>query len=352
MGEMSPSEVFAPLGVVLLVAFPAVYILRTIFKSFVKAGLYYSAFLILFFSYGHIFNAIDGLQIGGFEIGRHRYLTILFALLLFWFAVNLIKTTQAEYSINTALNLTSCVLVLIVVFQIIQFEVLQKRIHVEESFAVENPASLTFQMADESSPDIYYLIFDAYAREDVLKEEYGFNNRRFIDRLKSKGFYVAKNSLSNYAMTFLSIASSLNMTHLKQFSEEVGEDATGRKIPERMYQQSNVHRFLKERGYKLIQFASRWGPTNRNSYADVVYKKYVAFSSEFMSALVGTTWLQPLGLRVLEQDARKQILSTFEELKNIPDDPAPTFTFAHILIPHTPLFDKGESHSIKIISHA
>jgi hypothetical protein len=39
-----------------------------------------------------------------------------------------------------------------------------------------------------SKPDIYYIILDGYARSDVMRELFGFDNSAFLDRLEAKGF--------------------------------------------------------------------------------------------------------------------------------------------------------------------
>src|SRR5262249_55856944 len=66
----------------------------------------------------------------------------------------------------------------------------------------------------ETTPDVYYIILDGYARADTLKRECQFDNSEFLEQLRSRGFYVADQSCSNYPMTFMSLASSLNMSYL------------------------------------------------------------------------------------------------------------------------------------------
>ncbi len=50
-------------------------------------------------------------------------------------------------------------------------------------------------------PDIYYFIFDRYASQGVLSQEYDLDNQEFIGWLKAKGFFVAASSNSNYLKT-------------------------------------------------------------------------------------------------------------------------------------------------------
>jgi len=41
-----------------------------------------------------------------------------------------------------------------------------------------------------SSPDIYYIILDAYTRTDVMKDKLGYDNNSFVNSLQDMGFYV------------------------------------------------------------------------------------------------------------------------------------------------------------------
>ena len=57
-------------------------------------------------------------------------------------------------------------------------------------------------------PDIYFIILDAYAREDILREIYNFDNSEFLDFMEDSGFYVAAKSISNYGQTGLSLGAA------------------------------------------------------------------------------------------------------------------------------------------------
>jgi hypothetical protein len=48
--------------------------------------------------------------------------------------------------------------------------------------------------SQETLPDIYYIIFDGYAREDILESIYHFDNSQFTEQLSERGFFVAQQS--------------------------------------------------------------------------------------------------------------------------------------------------------------
>ena len=47
-------------------------------RNLLKAGLIVSLFLVVFFSYGHVYNILDDVSFFGFDIGRHIFLLIPF----------------------------------------------------------------------------------------------------------------------------------------------------------------------------------------------------------------------------------------------------------------------------------
>ena len=79
---------------------------------------------------------------------------------------------------------------------------------------VPNWAPYTSDRKIINKPDIYFIVLDGYARADVLSSLYNFDNSGFINFLTDKGFYVAKNSRSNYHRTQLSLASAINSEYL------------------------------------------------------------------------------------------------------------------------------------------
>ena len=59
--------------------------------------------------------------------------------------------------------------------------------------------------------NVYFIVLDAYARADSLREVLDFDNTPFLDAMRERGFYVADRSFANFPITFLSISTTLNM---------------------------------------------------------------------------------------------------------------------------------------------
>ena len=319
--------------------------LSFILRDVNKAGIISTLFLILFFSYGHIYNLKLTWHIGQFFIGRHRYLMIVWGLIFITCTFVVIKIRINWYEVTKVLN--SMVFILVIT-SIINVGIYKFKIKPggKTNFNDRQDNVTEIRIDPEISRlsditqlrDIYYIILDGYARSDTLKEIYNYDNREFIDYLSDRGFYIAMESLSNYAMTHLSLASSLNMKYINYLSEEIGEDSRDQRILNRMIKNSLVMKYLKSMGYKFIHFSSGLGATNFNQYAD--RDPQGAGINEFQIILIQSTMLAPFENFFVANSLRHKILSTFSELGQIPKITDSKFIFAHIIAPHPPfIFD-------------
>jgi hypothetical protein len=181
-------------------------------------------------------------------------------------------------------------------------------------------------------PDIYYIVLDAYARADVLAEIYGHDNGPFLDGLRARGFYIGDDSYSNYSMTHLSLAATLEMKYLP--SDAPYDPAA---IDQQIQDARVVHE-LQRRGYRYVFFETSWFGTDHAPLADVSVQRADA-GTEFESILLRTT----LPGRFLPQASRHvDVLRTFEGLRGVPEIGGPKFTFAHLLVPHPPLMFRSD----------
>jgi hypothetical protein len=179
-------------------------------------------------------------------------------------------------------------------------------------------------------PDIYFIILDAYGRADVMSDMYGYDDEPFLERLRSRGFYIADASYSNYAMTHLSMAATLNMDYLPptQPYDDAGTD--------QMLENAGVIHELQSHGYRYVHFATEWWGTENAPLADVVYGLAGWGGTEFERTFLRTT----LPGRLLPPSRHEAVLGTFAHLTEIPSMREPTFAFAHLLVPHPPyMFD-------------
>lgn len=309
------------------------------FKDIIKGGLITTICLLLFFSYGHVYDAIENLA-GGYSItgGKNKYFVPAWGLIFLISAFFIRKTRKNLNNITSIINLSAVFLIAVTLYNIGAYE-FQKRPAVQNTSRKINEDVNKAKNPEEAKayPNIYYIILDSHPSLKNLKEYYNYDNSEFIEFLKSKGFYVASESRSNYPITFLSIASSLNMEYINYLSDKIGIESADRNEPYQMIKNSKVVRLLKTKGYKYIHFGSGIGATTSNPNADEDIQ--CGNSNEFIWVLIQTTILRPfeMYLNLMGNDARKRTLCTFSKIPEIQSIiKNPFFIFAHILVPHAP----------------
>jgi hypothetical protein len=216
--------------------------------------------------------------------------------------------------------------------------------------------------SDPAFPDIYLIILDAYTGNSSLRGYYGFDNSPFIQALEERGFVIPAASRSNYAMTFLSLASMLNWMYLDDIVPRSGR---GYDSVYELIRDNRTLRFLLDRGYKHIFIPSGFTPTRETAYADsvvVVDGQSAATSSEFVPAWLEMTiwghwaWYLMGGCLAPCQERPEIVRWRLEQVGSVASHPGPKFVFAHMLVPHPPFIfakscevkeqpDRGEEYT-------
>jgi hypothetical protein len=210
------------------------------------------------------------------------------------------------------------------------------------------PASGPSHLANGADrPDIYFIILDGYARQDILHSRYGYDNSEFVRFLREQGFHVADQGRSNYSQTLLSLAATLNLTYLDSLAIALGPESEDRGPVSGMVLDNRVMRELRARGYRVSAFASGYAGTEFTG-ADR-YLRAGGSLSDFQRLLLNVT---PLGAlrsivtRTTPFDAyREQVLYALDNLPEAGADPGPDFVVAHVVSPHPPfVFGAGGEH--------
>jgi len=189
-------------------------------------------------------------------------------------------------------------------------------------------------------PDIYYLVLDAYAREDILKKYYDIDNSGFTAFLKDSGFYVADKSYANYPRTLLSLSSTLNLDYHIKFNSRPLDNS----LLIQQLRDSQIMSFLQACGYETYSFATGFPGTEMTTSDHYLSPKYNL--NYFHYSLISLTPLQLLltkGIFYSVFDAQRQrIKFSFANLPELAghDQGAPRFVVSHITAPHEPfVFD-------------
>jgi hypothetical protein len=350
--EVSPSVVWRPLAVVMLATGITLLVTRLLLRDWGKASLAISFIILLVFTYGRLYEFLKTTPLAEMGVIRHRYIAVIFIILLIAGIWLIIKRIRDARPATGFLNLISIVLVVLPLFQSVTY--LLNTSSGERAVAEWTPeASLLPLDSHSDKPDVYYIILDTYARADRIETELGFDNSDFITELEDLGFYVAGCSRSNYNNTHNSIVSSLNMSYLPELYKQGA--AQGISIPDiwMLIKPNATRRNFEALGYKTVAFDTGFDWTSIDD-ADLYLERGadaygVQLVNPFEQMLIDTTPLKiysdyrgKLNLDKYLGGSHPQAnfigLEEFilDELPKLALISEPTFTFAHIDIPHPP----------------
>jgi hypothetical protein len=331
-----------------------------------KAAFLSSLIVFLFMNYGHVYVGLQGFlednftlvdmqsQIDWLRLGAHLFLVPSWFLLFFLGYIIFNRLIRWKRQVTRYLFLLSILSLLIPLARILG-NIITMETAYGEGIPVTAEAVRDYKpIIVESKPDIYYIILDAYGRGDILQEFYGYDNSYFIDQLEDMGFFIARESRSNYSNTNRSLASSLSMGYLDGDMAIPEEDVLCEKFLAESISSGQVIQILKGLGYKIVSFATGY-PTTEMQEADLYLSPESSGMDAFERLLIQRSMLLPVfefassinfpleypGYRA----HRERIQFALEWITNLSKKDEPTFVFAHIVAPHPPfVFDaKGEA---------
>lgn len=345
----------------LIVTVVVITVFFLVFRSWEKAAAPAGFTLLLFFSYGHVYDFAQNIRLFGEVIGRDRILVPLWILLFIIGQFLLLRSKKTI--LNEALNTTSLFLV---VFLFVQVLIPLVQFGKIEAGSSDQHQPIPVQNNSPSEPvdrDVYYILVDAYSRHDLLQEKLDLDTSDFISDLTSLGFYIPECAQSNYDSTLSSMTTTLNMNYL----EALGLAYRGDKAKYKDHIQANlVMQRFKEMGYSVATFKSLYRMLDLpdEAYYFDYFKDASALSSQaslnFQYLFLKTTFVRPL-MEFVErnQDIKlpsyvavwiptgntfesreyrqyQQNVFALESLEKIPDLPGKKFVYAHLYSAHQP----------------
>jgi hypothetical protein len=198
--------------------------------------------------------------LGFFYLWLHFLMIIIATVMCLLIIRMFVKKKVGSVHAHLALNTISVAIVGYYLFGFITVIVGEPLLYVQRAVRPIDSLPKT-TLSQISTPDIYYIILDAYGRSDMLQTIHGFDNSQFIEALESRGFAVASQSKSNYPRTLLSLSSSLNMQYLDVMASVMRDSNLWWPVSD-VVQHSEVRRLLENQGYKTIFFANNAGYSN------------------------------------------------------------------------------------------
>lgn len=307
----------------------SLYFILSFFTSQIKSCIITILSIIYFYLGGHLWTLLANQDYFSPEVFVQLY-SLLFISLCF-LTVNSKKISEDLYKIFQFIIIVTLSLLFINNFSNLKsfynLNTKSTKLHNEDSKTI---------VKNNNSPDIYFIILDAYENGEQLKKHFGFNNDKFLKGLEKKGFYVARNSHSNYNFTALSVPSMLNYSYLENLGVSNPDKDFESKLMS-LYKNNAITKFLYQNNYHISYinlnalFASGFNYIDKNYLKDSSTNK-MSFKNEIFKKSILPNRTK------METFQRKNVLNSFEYLQNAADyeTKKPKFVFAHILSPHMP----------------
>lgn len=327
-------DLFRPLITSLFLALLLFRVLQlTIHHSQTSALIVISIFFI-FFYYGHVRGLLNIIRVPV----RDDILAVAWLFLISLTLALIVRNGRRWNSetVSVTMNLMTIVLLLFPIIRLLGYSVVR-------AMPLERKIDHTTQVdVNSTSPDIYYIILDAYTRSDVMKNRFGYDNSLFINSLQDMGFYVAECSQPNYGTTSLSLSSALNMDYLQNISDVYQPEENDLLYAFKALDTNALRNTLTDAGYETVAFASGFTWAEWRD-ADHFLSPKANGITEFEVVILFSTYariLDDFGIINLDdihaehyRQRTRLVLNSFDELLDLP---SPKFVFIHIIAPHEP----------------
>ena len=355
IAETPVSHIFLPISITVGMGLLIWGLAGLLFRSSVKGALAASLSMMMLLLYKRAYVVFEDLS--GWS-PRHRYVLLAWMILL---ATGVVVIKFARPAVAAVLsriaNALAVILIIVACVPLVTYFMGGQSSTQEVVGDDALKRSLAgWSRASGQHPDIYYIVLDGYGRADMLKKHYDFDNSDFLDGLKSRGFFVADKSTSNYCSTRTSLSTSLNMDYHPSLTY----------LPtDRSIQLNTVTRLLRLIGYKHVFVPSGYPITDDSPIADVMIDVGTSTRTE-LSAFVlewSALWFLFDSDRIMAQEQtdaihgewggldldgrtawHQHITRSIEAIGDRAKTPGPQYIFAHIVCPHPPyIFNRDGS---------
>lgn len=189
-------------------------------------------------------------------------------------------------------------------------------------------------------PDIFVILLDGYARDDVLRREFGFDNEPFLDQLTALGFDVDRASHSNYTYSALTFTSVFETGYVR---EEPVASVSDEELRDRLHsalESGPAVGALHAAGYETVGTAAGWEHDSFRGRVDRFLDRPEL--TDFERQVLQRTWLLDLPLvpsNLFFQELHKRVTGVLGDagLVGTESRSLPVFAFVHVAAPHLPM---------------
>lgn len=330
----------------------ALFLSHFLWRDRVKSGLFVTLASLAFFGYGSVFESL-GLYLRN-SISTGALHAALLAGISSFLCIAALILKRATFNLENFVRILNIYLLIFAVLTGYEQGLAHANIPERLTTRAEIPPRSSAARLDSSIlPDVYYFVFDAFGREDILRDLYDIDTASFTGFLRGKGFYVADRSTTNYPSTFASVVSTLECRYIGDLLAPTlyPDDFVGR-----LRENPTAEAFSRQ-GYRIVTFKSGYYYTNASPDGGLKTDQFQGLG-EFSGILLGRTMLPgimavaparlvnafPPWLREFCSPyigLRDRIRYVFDEVPRLSTGNEPVFSFAHVVSPHGPfVFDE------------
>lgn len=318
-------EIFKPIIFLLCIA---TFVCGSTFvytRNIGKSAVITALIMLIFNNYGYLEKGIQLLA------PRVKYWHIVPVLLfcIVWLAIIIKRNYQNEVIIDIlkVMLLTFSVLLLVNVVPAL-FSLGQIQSSVDD---INQEESNLDSIEPSKLPNVYWLIFDEYSNNEVLKSYFDYDNSAFENKLRDKGFYVANNSYNNSATTTTVLTNYIN-------GDYVASDEMTEADKQKLRYKVQLLKDVEQLGYDtkfigqtdFFGLPSELGNTSQSKEARTVSGDTL-FTLILKNTLIGN-WIQENNDEDIEL-----VLDTLAYLK-MPQVDNGNFIFSYLCSPHQPFY--------------
>ena len=343
-GEITAQDAFIPIVISASISFVFWIILRC-FLDGKKAGLLLSLFILLFIIYGNVHNILQSNSSDAIQfLSSNPVLGTVFLIIGILGIIFFVKT-KATTELNRIFNMVAISMIVVLIFSLM-FYYASNWTDVDSILSdfVEEPIIINNV---EEKPDVFVLIIDEFAGEKQLKMDFNYDLTPFNKELEKRDFFMPDVSLANYPHSFLSFASTLNMSYLDSFVEDADPNSKDMRLFIRFSDQNKVFRTFDSYGYKITAVGSSVGYTGNNvdeylcTYSDRIFELRKNLVLTYLPVTI-------FNEQLLSQFHRDKLECSFSYIENYESDgKQPHFVHTHLLFPHGPFIYDSEGNNVE-----
>jgi hypothetical protein len=318
---------------------------KLLFKNNIKAGCCALGFQLVFFFWGALHDFVKGLGLPSFLTSYTFFLPfvlVVLALYLVW-----LKKSRPPLLLNNFLVLLFTLFIAMeVITTIWRFS---RKDYLKNDLAYySEPVHISIG-ANAEKPDIFFIVFDEYGSTAALKKYLQFDNSNLDSLLVKNNFYVAANSKSNYDLTPVSIASTLNLQYFNYPLEGKSSEPVDLFQYQYSLKKSLLPQFLAMQGYTIINQGighleaapTKYEPffdrfTDIVLYGETLWQRFLKDVGWHFPGLKKWSLIKWQGQDEAVAENKEKFASVLKELQT--QSAKPKFVYAHFMLPHTPYF--------------